>query len=259
MNRKLIFIFTLLLTLFLGMIYAYFAFYTPVNQAVEQAKQQINAEEELISALEETAFSTDDTQLLNTESLQKKMPVKLMDDKLLLDLEKAELLSGSLITSIEFMESAILNNEESADSEANISENDESEEQGLESTVEGLSDYGNGEIGTDEETVLLEPEVLPEGVHSSYIHITAQADNYEEVESFIETLEGQMRLLIIKELYFTGPEEAEKIEGTETPIEFTLIVAAYYMPGLLDLLEGVPVIDTPYPANKENPIITIEE
>ena len=254
MNGRLIFTFIGILMLFLGIIYAYFAFYSPVNQAVQQAKQQITAEEKLISALEGKGFPASDTQLLNTEALQKKVPVKLMDEKLLLDFEKAELLSGSLVTSIEFLESETPNNNGSENLGAAADEYVETAEQ----TLEGLDD-SNEETDEPAETDLLETEELPAGVYSSHIQITAQADNYEEIDSFIETLEGQMRLLVIKELNFAGPGEAEKITGTESPIEFTLIAAVYYMPSLVDLLEDVPVIDRPYPANKESPFVTTEE
>lgn len=254
MNGRLIFTSIGVLILFLGIIYAYFAFYSPVNQTVQQTKQQIKAEEKLISVLEEKGFPASDTQLLNTEALQKKVPVKLMDEKLLLDFEKAELLSGSFITSIEFLESGTLNNNESENLGATAGEYVEAAEQ----VIEDLDEY-NEETDEPAETGLVEAEELPAGVYSSHIQITAQADNYEEIDSFIETLEGQMRLLFIKELNFNGPEEAEKIKGTENPIEFTLIAAVYYMPSLVDLLEDVPVIDRPYPANKESPFVTTED
>lgn len=274
MRKKGLYVGILLAVILLLFVYVYFAFYRTAAVQLETAKQQLQAEEQLVEAIEanSTAGSVQGP-LVATGSLQNKVPVKPMSEKLLLDFEKAELLSDSLITAIVFTEGEeeTLPVEEEADNEdatadaetaddpatAADEETASEEEQANESEEENMTD------GTEEETDVQEQplpeEVLPAGIRKIRAQLTIESPGFAEMNAFIDSVENQLRMIRVEQLEFTGPEEAQKVEGVTEPVTYNLTVAAYYMPELTDLLEDAPEIDAPDPANKQDPFVVIED
>lgn len=267
MSRTRFYVILLSLVVIVFFAYMYFAMYRPVVLNMKTMNEQLQSEEELIAALEQqTERTAVSGPSVATGSLQQKVPVKPMSDRLILDFEKAELLSKSLITTIVFTEGeeetitatpeediAQLENRETAADQENTDGTDQSEE----STGENVTDQAEEEIAPAEQP--LSEEVLPAGIRKIRAQMTVESPGYAEMDMFIHTLENQLRMLKVEQLEFTGPEEAQKLIGEEEPITYNITVAAYYMPELLDLLQDSPEIDTPDPAHKKDPFITIEE
>ncbi|MCP3762584.1 hypothetical protein NLX67_09300 [Domibacillus sp. A3M-37] len=274
MNKKRVYTSIVLFLILLLFVYLYFAFYRTAAVKLETAEQQIQAEEQLIAALQanNTGASVQGPVVV-TGSLQNKVPVKPMGDKLMLDFEKAELLSDSLITAIVFTEGEeetlpvqeeTDNADETADADTaentNMAADEETaseEEQANESEEENMTD------GTEEETDVQEQplpeEVLPAGIRKIRAQLTIESPGFAEMNAFIDSVENQLRMIRVEQLEFTGPEEAQKVEGVTEPVTYNLTVAAYYMPELTDLLEDAPEIDVPDPANKQDPFVVIED
>ncbi|WP_370297247.1 hypothetical protein [Rossellomorea marisflavi] len=83
----------------------YWFFYLPVREEKERLTTEISNEEKLTSVLDERLAAMEGGSLETTAALQRVVPVKPMTDQLLIDLEKAEVLSGGLITKMDFTES----------------------------------------------------------------------------------------------------------------------------------------------------------
>ncbi len=239
--------------------YVYFAMYRPVVFNIKTTNQQLQSEEELIAELEQQATGTKVSgPSVATGTLQHKVPVKPMSDRLLLDFEKAELLSRSLITAIVFTEGEEETLPTTPEEDITQLENrGTAVDQVEESTDENVTDATEEEIEPAEQP--LPEEVLPRGIRKIRAQMTVESPGYAEMDTFIDTLENQMRMLKVEQLTFTGPEEAQKLADEVEPITYNITVAAYYMPELLDLLQDSPEIDTPDPANKKDPFVTVEE
>lgn len=274
MTKKQVYSGILLLLVLLLFVYVYFAFYRTAAVELDTAEQQLQAEEQLIEALQANSTASGvQGPLVATGSLQNKVPVKPMSEKLMLDFEKAELLSDSLITAIVFTEGeeeAIPVQEEADNEDATADtetaedpataadeETASEEEQANETTEENVTD--GTEEATQVENQPIPEEVLPAGIRKIRAQLTIESPGFAEMNAFIDSVENQLRMIRVEQLEFTGPEEAQKVEGVTEPVTYNLTVAAYYMPELTDLLEDTPEIDAPDPANKQDPFVVIEQ
>ncbi|WNS81819.1 hypothetical protein RRU94_13735 [Domibacillus sp. DTU_2020_1001157_1_SI_ALB_TIR_016] len=269
MSKKNIYISVFLILILLLFIYCYFAFYRTAAVKLETVEREKQAEETLVAALEANSGGSGiKGPSVATSSLQNKVPVKPMSDKLMLDFEKAELLSDSLITAIVFTEgeeeTQPVSEEESNTDEtpenpdtAADEENASEEEQANEPEEENITDGTEAETDAQEEP--LPEETLPAGIGKIRAQLTIESPGFAEMNAFIDSVENQMRMIRVEQLEFTGPEEAEKIKGSNEPVTYNLTVAAYYMPELTDLFEDTPEVDAPDPANKQDPFAAIEE
>ncbi|WP_050181219.1 hypothetical protein [Domibacillus robiginosus] len=276
MSKRTVYIGVLLFLVVLAFVYCFFAFYRTEALKLETVNQQKQAEEALVSALEANsgaAGTTAQGPAVATGSLQNKVPVKPMSDKLMLDFEKAELLSDSLITAIVFTEGEeeTLPAPEEADNadgtaDAETTENPDTatddeeaseEEQSNESEEENVTDGTEAERDVQEQPI--PAEELPAGIKKIRAQLTIESPGFAEMNAFIDSVENQMRMIRVEQLEFTGPEEAQKIEGVTEPVTYNLTIAAYYMPELTDLLEDTPEVDAPDPANKQDPFAVVEK
>lgn len=83
----------------------YWFFYLPVREEKDRLTTEISNEEKLTGVLDERLTAMKGGSLETTAALQRVVPVKPMTDQLLIDLEKAEVVSGGLITKMDFTES----------------------------------------------------------------------------------------------------------------------------------------------------------
>ncbi|MBM7648943.1 type IV pilus assembly protein PilO [Bacillus ectoiniformans] len=254
---------TLLLILVIagGAAYYYFGIYRPLVLEVDTTQKQWKAEQQLIKALEKQNGPVSSDTRVVTNNLQHQVPVKPMTEKLLLDFEKIELLSSSLIKTIAFTEGEAEVEENTAeedleerntsatkDSAAGVTDGDEEQEDQEESEEEDV------EVDVDPAPV---PEVLPPGIKKISAQLTVESPGYFEMEKFLEEMENEIRIIEIENLTFTGPEELSELEGKTEPLTYNVVIAAYYMPDLIELLEDSPKLDTPPPAKKEDPFVRI--
>lgn len=206
-------------------------FYLPVKNQKESLQNEIKTEKKLIDALDAKISSIKQASFENSSSLQQKVPVKPLTQQLLIDLEKAEIVSDSFITSIEFTEGAV----------------------DLPAT-ESLGDEADGEVTEEGTEVNPAPAVvLPQGLQKLTATISVEAKSYFEIEEFIIKLEELHRIVEIEQISFSGPAELLQYKDEFENIQLNLVVSAFYLPGLVELETELPKLDAPLPSNKKNP------
>jgi len=211
-------------------------YYLPVKNQKESLMNEINTEKKLIEALDSKISSIKQASFENSSSLQQKVPVKPLTQQLLIDLEKAEIVSDSFITSIEFTEGAV-------------------DLPATESIGAGYDVAGAGGEGTEEGTEVNPAPVvvLPQGLQKLTATISVEAKSYFEIEEFINKLEELHRIVEIEQISFSGPAELLQYQDEFENIQLNLVVSAFYLPGLVELEKELPKLDAPLPSNKKNP------
>ncbi|HYK74641.1 MAG TPA: type 4a pilus biogenesis protein PilO, partial [Pseudoneobacillus sp.] len=173
----------------------------------------------------------------NTEFLQKRLPVKPLLEQFILDLEKAEIFSDSLIQQMNFGATG--------DEETNSTM-----DQAL-----GLSYKRND--GTEVSAEAVEGEVaepLPSGVVKIPVNLSIQSPSYFDLEKFLDTIENLDRIVTVESINFSGQPEITELQQEQQPITYQVTLSLYYLPGLVDLQNELPQIETGEPANKSNPL-----
>ncbi|MGM0841870.1 MAG: hypothetical protein ACQEWE_14130 [Bacillota bacterium] len=211
-------------------------YYLPVKNQKESLQNEIKTEEKLIEALDSKISSIKQASFENSSSLQQKVPVKPLTQQLLIDLEKAEIVSDSFITSIEFTEGAV-------------------DLPATESMGAGGDDSGADGEGTEEGTEVNPAPVvvLPQGLQKLTATISVEAKSYFEIEEFINKLEELHRIVEVEQISFSGPAELLQYQDELENIQLNLVVSAFYLPGLVELEKELPKLDAPLPFNKKNP------
>jgi type IV pilus assembly protein PilO len=210
---------------------AYFLYLSPLQDSLALKESQLQSEQQLNTTIE-TRLASADSNDISTVELQKMLPVDPLIEQLVLDLEKAEIISNSYITSMEF------NNDASQDAALSA----ETQAQGTETIT--ADDTDNSSIR------------MPEGVSKTTVTITVESDNYFDLERFIETLEKLKRVVVVDSISFSGPEEIDSLSDEASPIIMTLTANSFYLSGLDNLKGTNPKVETPEPANKRNPFPT---
>ena len=77
---------------------AYFLIISPKINQVTMKEKQLKSQEQLLSVLQTKDNDTNSITVESTVALQKQVPVKPLTEQLLLDIEKAEVASGSFVT-----------------------------------------------------------------------------------------------------------------------------------------------------------------
>lgn len=228
----------LAILLYLG---AFFLYITPLKGSLALKESQLKSEQQLSTAIEARLASANDSEFSSTMEMQKMLPVDPMTEQLMLDLEKAEVVSNSYIISMEF------NNSSQSDMVIQAEENQK------DNSAAEVQDQGTVIRTADTSKAAFK---MPEGLAKSSVVIIVESENYFDLEKFIETLENLKRLVMVESIAFSGPEEIDSISGDDKPIKMTLTLNAFYLSGLGDLKDHNPKIETPEPANKRNPFPT---
>ncbi|MBT2721513.1 hypothetical protein [Bacillus sp. ISL-46] len=98
---------TLLVVLFL--VYAQFFKLSPLKSDLANKQQSLESEQKLLEIVSQKKAEDTKKTSEDTRELQKKLPVKPLQEQLILDLEKAENLSKSKISSMSFSKDADVN------------------------------------------------------------------------------------------------------------------------------------------------------
>jgi type IV pilus assembly protein PilO len=199
----------------------YFAL-QPAEKRLQYKKDELGIQVKLQEAVEAKVDSIDENETPDSNSLQKKIPVEPLTERVILDLEKAELLSGSTIQSIHF---------EKTDGALAPKESEETEAAPVVETQ------------------------LPSLLKRIQMTIVVESPAYFEMEKFLDEIENLERIVEINGLYFEGEQELkENMEGySEDTITFEVIASAFYIPELNDLKDGLPIIESPSPSLKKDP------
>ena len=84
--------------------FAYFSIYVPAKAAKQQSEQTLSSERQVLMALQNQLKELPEGERINPLDLQQKVAVEPLTDKVLLQIEQAELLSGTLVQSVGFTE-----------------------------------------------------------------------------------------------------------------------------------------------------------
>lgn len=226
----------------------YFSLIYPLNAEINLTEQQLQSEEQLIDALLSNKHSETSVSLESSAELQKQIPVKPLVDQLILEVEKAELVSGSLVASVAITEAEI----------TSLTEVEESPEQ-MENPLESGAD-GNAANETSAEKVEVVTEPVPAdiqaptGLYKVLMNLSVTSDSYFELQQFLSVLEDSKRIMEIEQISFTDDSEKISVNDISEPLVYTLGVAAYYYPELEELIGELPLIVAPPPADKSNPL-----
>lgn len=212
---------------------AYYLYIVPIKNSVEQKKTELKLANQELTIIQNKLKQTNDQTILSTMELQKQVPVKRLLDQLLLNIEKAEIVSGTNIIEIKI----------------NGTEQDEV----IDVTVE-KSDSGSSEQNENEETKSKEDVTLPNGIKKTSIILIGEAESYFDLEKFLYELQDMKRTVKIDQFSFTGLDEIYSVDQTEQVIDFEVAISAYYYPTLVDLQSELPPLDTPKDSNKKNPV-----
>ncbi|NWQ40197.1 hypothetical protein MLOOGBEN_05735 [Bacillus sp. EB106-08-02-XG196] len=229
---------------------AQFMMLSPLKSDLVTKEQSLQTEQKLLDAI--TQKKADETLKVveDTRELQKKVPVTPLQEQFILDLERAENVSNSLVKSMSF----------SKDADVTITP----------PVQENTS--ANGETNTDESLevkTVQEVEAEKEaqtantvtGLKKLTISLSVESPTYEDLEKFIGTLESLNRIVVVESINYTGGQEITSLETepVEKKLSYSLSVSAYYLPTVNDLLADLPKIDAPGPANKKNPLTTFTD
>ncbi|WHZ01899.1 pilus assembly protein PilO [Neobacillus sp. YX16] len=225
-----------ILFLVLFIIYAQFFLLTPLKSDLEIKEQTLKSEEKLLDVISQK--NVDDTKQVREETreLQKKVPVKPLQEQFILDLEKAENVSNSKIKSMSFTKNV----------EATTAE-----------TTENNTGTTTEDSGTSSDATVTEQQpgqANTNGLKKLTVSLSVESPTYEDLEMFISTLESFTRIVVVESINYSGGEEITSLEQVNEPLSYSLTISAYYMPELNDLIADLPKIDAPAPANKDNPL-----
>jgi type IV pilus assembly protein PilO len=261
-------IYTLLLALVLlaGSIFAGYYFYlSPKKQEVETQTANLKAEKQLLAQLQEKATGKDPVTAESIAVLQRKVPVKAQLEQLILDLEQAEVVSDSLITSMTFSEADVKaptptnTEEQKSDQDKTNPEGKEAESKDKGTDTATTDKEQNAETEKDDgktdqvELPQFEPTPLPAGIKRITATLKVESATYENLKKFIDALENLPRTIMVESVAFSGTEEVKKVGDKVEKLAYSLSISAFYMPGLTDLQNMLPELVAPKPSNKTNP------
>ena len=134
-EKLLIFVSTLLIIVLL--VGGYFLMLSPKKAQVAMKETQLKSQEQILSVLQTQDIPSSSVTTESAANLQKQVPVKPQTEQLLLDIEKAEVASGSFVTDMQFSDGEAKGQtdlEKQVDSQLNgTTENDEGQQCRIES------------------------------------------------------------------------------------------------------------------------------
>jgi type IV pilus assembly protein PilO len=204
----------------------------PLKENVLQKEQQLKTEKQLQAAYEKRITAVPSGEIKSTSELYKIIPKEPFTEQLILNFEKAEIVSDSTITFMEFGESNSSDQKETAADSDNESNDSNANDRNVE-----ISDS------------------VPAGLQKTSVTLSVEAKGYEGLEKFIQVLEESKREIIIESIDFNGPESMAFSAEQKEIISFTIKLSAFYFPAENDKGDKMQ-IETPAPANKRNPFPT---
>ncbi len=257
-----------ILLLIIGGVYGYFGLLSPLHQRIEAVDTEMKQQEVLLKTASESIAVTTQTSE-NTFALQEEVPVKPLVDQLMLQFEKAEVLSDSLILTMDFTDGNELEEEEvvaeeettddtaSEDTATNDTAENEADTTEASNEVEDDISNQNETVEPSETPIPAVPEVLPKGVKKITAKMSVVSKDYDGIRKFITTIEELKRVIVVEGITFTGMDELEiaSADAVTDQLKYEITISAYYLPELTDYLKDLPKGEFPAPNGKEDPLI----
>ena len=209
---------------------AYFGYTYYVKQGeVEGLERDLSLEQKKLELLRQEGKAVD---VADSQTLQTRVPTVPALDTVVEALSQASLLAGVNVMSIAFADGVV--------AESEVSE-----------TVESFNPADVS--ATNEPAEPTEPtDVAPVNASTVRSTVNLQAETYEALVSFLESIESMNRILVLRTVQFTGPAETgpNTVEEVQS-LEFTVELDAFYRP---DLDQLVPDRYIPEPAFEKKDI-----
>lgn len=220
-SKRQLLVFVLMLTV-LGatIIGLYFYLLYPRYQQMEELNRTVASEKKMLAATKAEIAKQQSGLPESVVELQKRVPVKPLTEQLLLDFKKAEVVSDSIISSMNFQE-------------------------------------GENVTANPQEKSEQSPSAPPDGLKKVTAQLTVQSPSYYQLERFLQTLENLDRIVSIESLSFTGNPELTSVDAEVNPLTYSVTVSAFYYPKLAKLQNMLPQIDVPPPSKKRNPLTEV--
>jgi type IV pilus assembly protein PilO len=224
---------------------AQFMMLSPLKSELVMKEQSLKTEQKLLDGITQKKADETNKVVEDTRELQKKVPVSPLQEQFILDLERAEIVSNSLVKSMSFskdvdvtiappvQENSAANGETTSDESLEVKTVQEVEAEKAAQTANTVT-----------------------GLKKLTISLNVESPTYEALEKFISTLESLNRIVVVESINYSGGKEITSLETepAEEKLSYSLSVSAYYLPSLNDLIADLPKIDAPGPANKKNPL-----
>lgn len=255
-NKKAILIFgSLLLLVVISFVVFYFFKLKPMTVKITQLTTSIVAEEELLTSYERRSQKAQEKVIEDSTDLQEKLPVSPLLEQFLLDIEKAEVVSNSFISSMSFSETDITVNPQEKTNKGTTLQ-DKVEGAGQIDEAKSIQNNGRAEVvQPNGDLITPPPDTVPPGMKRLTVTLSVQSPDFYAMISFLQTIEDLERITKIDSLSFKGNEEKTVISKNENePLEYSLTISTFYHPGLKELQDELPPLETPKPGNKVNPL-----
>lgn len=238
-SRNQLTIFLLSLLIIIGSYLAvYVVWMKPAELKVTQTEQQLKTEQLLLTKVTQTG-QTDQASTGTSDIILKQLPVKPLVDQYMLELTKAEGISGVTIRNITLQETT------QTTAAANST--------GTTGTTTGTT--SSATQSTTKQTTTSTATQAASAPVPITLNIDVQYNVYEQLHSFIKELEGMERITYVQGIAFQGRDEITQPNTKVTPYHCILQIAVYYMPSMKDLEQGTPSIQLPpLCKNRTNPV-----
>ncbi|MFK9091297.1 hypothetical protein [Bacillus salipaludis] len=232
------------LLLVLLIVYAQFFLLSPLKSDLGLKQQSLTTEQKLLDIVSQKKAADSKKTTEDTRELQKILPVKPLQEQLILDLEKAETLSNSKISSMGFSKDADANTAVDQTNAENANGQQTAENQAAANQGTASQDAATGQTAQAQNVALKKMTVS----------LSVESPTYKDFEKFIETLESLKRIVVVESISYSGGQEVTSLEQENQPLSYSLTISAFYMPSLADLAAELPKIDAPAPAGKDSPL-----
>ncbi|MEH6938890.1 hypothetical protein V7056_13655 [Bacillus sp. JJ664] len=216
-------------------LYGYFIVINPIKDETNNLISQIKLQEKVLNNKQTSSTGkTTEVNTSDTSLLQKELPVKPLEEQILLYLEKAEAISKVNITSISSGNSQV---DDSQLLVGELQNNDGSETQ---------ANDQNNEASTSKQ------------VNEVSYNLEVAYSYYEELHDFLTELEHSARILQIDSLTISRDEN----ETTSVvPIKSTasMVIKAFYVPNLKELTKQDPTVEIPTSCEKRTNPVEIQD
>ncbi|GKU81441.1 pilus assembly protein PilO [Niallia sp. NCCP-28] len=237
-NKHIIIILFSVFMIILLAVSCYYLYLMPLSTKVDAKKMELELAQQEASILETKIKSSQEKVAESSIELQKQVPVKRLLEQALLEIEKAEIISGANL--IELTVNGTASDEDVTNEEL--------------TTADKAIKDANAEDGDSADQMAVENEIsLPNGIKKTSITIIGEAETYYELEKLIETLQSSNRIIDIESLDVTGTKEIVSVEDNDQKIEFEMSLSIYYFPKLTDLVNELPPLESPKTSDKLNP------
>lgn len=256
---------SVIVVLILYLVLLQFYFLSPLKSDLQSKQQMLASEQKVLETMQKKS-GNNETADANTTELQKEVPVKPLQDQFILDLQQAEAVSNSLIKSMSFTEggqaaaastqtaAASTTTQNQANSGTTSQSNTASSSTASSQQQTAQTTNSNTTSTASQQNTNTAQTTSTPAVSKLTVRLSIQSQRYQDLEKFINTLEGLKRITVVEAINYTGNKEITSLTQDNKLLDYTLTISAYYLPGLTDLDKQLPKVDFPAPANKDNPL-----